>query len=149
MRAREIDSIKIGKCVEHCIHFIPMDVAKFCDFLIGIGIYDFRGPAVVTEERHIRHGGGDIRIRPAAAMVMPPPASRQSPRFEQDPPRIGACRVDGADRIGEDTAVVVMPRVKDSLGHAAREMRIAAICIEIGCIACGPGAALPRVSMTR
>ncbi len=38
-----------------------MDVTIFCDFLVGVTIHEFGGAAVVTEERHVGHGGDHVR----------------------------------------------------------------------------------------
>src|SRR5687768_9178589 len=58
---REIDSIEIGKRVENYVHFITMDMAKLGDLSVRIGIDDFRGAAVVTEERYIGYGSDHVR----------------------------------------------------------------------------------------
>ena len=60
-RAAKIDSVKIGKRVEDRIHFIAMDVAVIRDLFVWIGIHDLGCAAVVTEERHIGHGGNHVR----------------------------------------------------------------------------------------
>src|SRR5688572_33499111 len=52
---REIDSIEIGKSVEDRVHFVAVDVAKFHNLSVRIGIHDFCSAAVVTEKRHIGH----------------------------------------------------------------------------------------------
>ena len=125
---REVDSIEVRKRIEHRIYLVAMDMAIFGDLLVGIGIHEFGGAAVVTEEWYIRHGCHHVRDEPGCCDG---DASALGSAGYSDPGcvhvGVAARGLDRTNRVREDAAIVVMLGLKNPLGHAAGEMRVSAI----------------------
>ena len=79
---------------------------------------------------------------PATAMVMPPPCEPPVTAIWDASTSEWLRAVDGADGIREEAAIVVMLGIEDPFGHAARDMGVAAVGVQIGRVSCRPAAAL-------
>ena len=105
-----------------------MNMAIFGDLFVGIRIADLGGTAVMTKERHIGHGYGDLGYKPcrgdgdSSALRA---ACHCDTRFIHF--GMAACCFDGTHSVGEDSAIVIVLWFKDALGHTAWKMGIAAI----------------------
>src|SRR5215210_5814715 len=99
-----------------------MDMAKLCNLFIRISIHDLGSMAVMAKERYIGHGSNDVWCKSCRgngdASALRAACHSDLGRVHI---RVAACRFNGADRIREDAAIVVMLWIQDSFGHAARE----------------------------
>src|SRR5258705_605270 len=100
-----------------------MDMAKLCDLFIWICIFYLCCAAVMTKEGYIRHCcnhlGDESRCGNGDASTLRAACHRDLGRIHFG---VASRRVDGAEGIREDAAVVVMPGFENPFGHAAGKM---------------------------